>query len=146
MQFIALLTLLISISAFGRDLVCSSSSGELQFSIYQKSGGAAPYPGMLMSKTEWKFNGTTVYLKRTYADCPEWEMSCEQEADPESNLAWDEGPRVILEQEGDTPFYSRTIFGTKMSLYSTDGEVINGMSWKNFESWMICEEIRALYP
>ncbi len=148
MKVLILTFLFFTLTAYGRELECSTPKGEFNFSVFEKSGGAAPYPGMLIAKTEWTFQGSTIYLKRNYVPCEEWIPECEYRPDSESNIAWSEveGTRAILAQEGELPYFSRTTYAAKMTLYSLDNRPMNGLPWTTLQIWMICEEVSALYP
>lgn len=125
------------------------ANGMLKLTSHTYSGGAAPAPGMLLGRVEWKYNDSSVYLQRHYQPC--YDLECgERETDPESNIAWEEieGTRAIVFQEGGPmDYYHHTIYSVQIKLWSKiPGQTMTGIGQESMNAWFICDQRVTFYP
>ena len=119
---------------------CSDSRGALRLSQWAKSGGAAPYQGMLLSTTKWHYQDVLVFEKSTYHEV-------ELTGTLDSNIEWSlqSGTEVYLERT-DTGYSTHEVFAVQIKLQSNDGQNITGMETPALIDWFICQRDNQLLP
>lgn len=130
-----------------REIDCSLSDGSLVFQDHSRSGGAHPYPGMLIRSVTWSYQGAKVFVESEYYPCHE---GCEEEQneDMTSNITWTMNAQteVILSEEN-YPYGKVKKFAVEMELKSKDyPQNMTGMTIPSLKEWFICQEKNFLYP
>lgn len=151
MRTLVILSFLVSASAFAGTIECSNPSGTLQYSEWTYSGGAAPAPGMVRSRTTWKYKGETISNEVTRFPCDDLAgFECpEAEFESDSTL-WYEfvGPEIRIEESpvgGQTSGYK--VYATKIRFARIDETpVFPDRPELDFLESFICRLNWAYYP
>jgi hypothetical protein len=145
-----LLIILLSFNTLASETKCSTADGLFRFSSIGYSGGAAPYPGMLINRVQWAYHNTVVFQESHYNDCSFRAEFCEQEIDPLSNIEWSEvkGSReVIFTEGGPRDYFTHTIYAVQIELKSSNPtEPMTGTQLNQYKDWIICDYRNELRP